>query len=290
MWGAMNINGTFGVLLVLLAGISCKPTDRKPAAQLRVVGDTAVMLGEAVVLKASDDNCGFIQSLQQSYDGQWYLVVLGCLEDINTAFVVSAEGNYLTRVTGTSYDGPLGWVSSDQARWVLNGQAVSVIEYTRATGLFDEGDGPPEQGWPSPVQVEMPNWVPSKGDSAIPLQVRFRVVRVSSDDSLNIRASPSASSPVIGSIPACGRNIMLVDPERAAALASLGSTQQHGQSKSWAQVQWGNSEGWVRKDYLSVALEFAGSAKQTECRDQSYIIRNDASSTQQAYPDPRLLH
>jgi len=130
------------------------------------------------------------------------------------------------------------------------------------------------------VQVEMPNWVPTKGDSAIPLQVRFRVVRVSSDDSLNIRASPSVSSPVIGSIPACGRNIMLVDPE----LASLGSTQQHGQSKSWAQVQWGNSEGWVRKDYLSIALEFAGSAKQTECRDQSYIIRNDASSTQQAPP------
>lgn len=57
-------------------------------------------------------------------------------------------------------------------------------------------------------------------------------------DYLNIRSSPSASSEIVGKIPAKGKGIVL-----------LGKEQKTGKTL-WINIKWGAAEGWVNANYL----------------------------------------
>ena len=67
----------------------------------------------------------------------------------------------------------------------------------------------------------------------------LRVVNVASWDTLNMRTGPSASSPVVGAIPA-----------NASGIVWAGHRTQNGNTQ-WIFVEYGGARGWVNATYLS---------------------------------------
>jgi len=74
---------------------------------------------------------------------------------------------------------------------------------------------------------------------AAPANADFRVVRVSANDVLNIRAAPDPGAAKLGTIPAKGTGI-----------TATGRTAPYG-NFIWAEITYGGVTGWVNKHYLA---------------------------------------
>lgn len=87
----------------------------------------------------------------------------------------------------------------------------------------------------------------------------FAVTRVAPSDQLNVREEPSASSEIVGKIPANGEDIV-----------RIGDREKVGKS-TWVNVAWGPIKGWVNERYITEL--YAEDAKQDKPQFRSRVDR-----------------
>jgi uncharacterized protein YraI len=81
----------------------------------------------------------------------------------------------------------------------------------------------------------------------------YRVVAVAHDDVLNIRAGPSAGSPVVAEIPPTGRGLRLTGPCRG-----------------WCPITYNGASGWVHARYLAIEPAVAPFVQRTPSNLPAY--------------------
>lgn len=106
-------------------------------------------------------------------------------------------------------------------------RGAPIVPPARPVGIAHQSVAPSQQAAPVPVAkvAQLP---------LAPRLQRYRVVGVRSDDALNIRALPSADSPVVAAIPAGAQNLTVV----GICL------------RAWCRVRYGGIEGWANAAFL----------------------------------------
>lgn len=84
---------------------------------------------------------------------------------------------------------------------------------------------------------------------------QFKVIKVESWDTLNMRSGPGVNNPVVAKLPHNARSIRMTGGSR-----TVGRTR-------WVEVSWQGNIGWVSKAYLGA--QSAATAEQTQVTQQS---------------------
>jgi hypothetical protein len=200
-----------------------------PPIEKAVIKDNVyVYLGSKLLLDATqkDLGCFGVAKISYSPTGEYFVVILGCIEGDNEAFLFRADGTDKRRITG-KWD----YINYCFFKWEPDGKSLI---YSRINSF----GAPPEA---------IPASAPPPGIVRYDVQTRektlpYRVVNVASDDVLNVRSQPDLEASIVGTIPPDGTDVQLT-----------GKGVQVG-NNFWVPIKYKEITGWVNTNYLTALL------------------------------------
>jgi hypothetical protein len=202
-------------------------TDRRPLFPCDVyLGNTRVFSADR---EGKLRGCGSISAISYSPSFQHFIVVVHAFEAESFMFLMQANGRYVGQITDAG-----DFLSGNNYAWAVDGRSVT---YLRSTDYPVAGPVPP----PPPgrgVRYDL-----RTGEKTTR---GFRVVNVRRGDVLRIRATPSAQSRVVGTIPANGANVIFIGARGYQSGADV-----------WWRVRYGNVTGYVNKAFLQCGVPAA---------------------------------
>jgi hypothetical protein len=205
------------------------PSTATPRPTAFVGSDGAVYLGERQLLRVAEaaPECARASEISYSPTGEHFLVVLACPNWENEAFLFRADGSDQRMIT-TAWD----FLEAFNYRWAPDGRSFVYRRINSCCLLPDAvpATAPP----PGLVRYEIQT-------GAKQMVGTYRVVRIRSDDTLNVRAGPGVRNRVVGEL-APGTSGIEISGEGAPV----------GDAR-WVPIQYRELAGWVNLYYLEAA-------------------------------------
>jgi hypothetical protein len=195
--------------------------------------DGKVYLGNTVIFDMAQENLGCfdVGGIDYSPTGEYFLVVLACLEGDNDAFLFRADGSDKRRIT-SKWD----YINYYNYEWSSDG--LSFVYQRINSCCVSPWDIPTDAPPEGLVRYDVQTGQKTLQATPTPPASPYRVFNVQSNDVLNIRSGPGVEYPIVGIIPYNGTNIRIT-----------GAGVVVGQS-FWYPIQYNEIIGWVNSAYL----------------------------------------